>query len=203
MVSVRQVKLKSGVQVNLGRGLKVHNRAMQTGSEKKRGPVGTMSAQQMQDQVDEKAERRKRLLAKLPVIENDPAAQQHVISTINRQLVEAHNELDRLKLQRVKKRERLRELRDKYADTCRDSGVAPGVCAPPPPTRHPLTPPPTLHTHHHLHHLHHLSLSDCVSHTLCAQSRWARRARGRARRWSFRRVRSTQGCCGCRRSSPS
>lgn len=125
LVSVRQVKLKSGV--NLGRGVKARNRVVHTKVEKKRTElVGTMSAQQKQDRVDEKEERRKRLLAKLPVIENDPAAQKHMISKINRQLVEAHNELDRLKLQRVKKRERLRELRDKYADTCRDSGVAVG-----------------------------------------------------------------------------
>jgi uncharacterized coiled-coil protein SlyX len=126
LVSVRQVKLKSGVQVNVGRGQKVHNRPkIASSSKKEQVPFGSITAQQKQNKVDEKAERRKQLLAKLPVIENDPAAQKHMIGKINRQLVEAHNELDQLRQQRSKKRERLKDLQDKFADVCVDSGVVP------------------------------------------------------------------------------
>ncbi len=128
LVNVRQVKLKSGLQVNLGRGQKVHSRpvhASSSASKKEQVPFGSITGLQKQNKVDEKAERRKKLLAKLPVIENDPAAQKHMIGKINRQLVEAHNELDRLKQQRFKKRERLKDLRDKFADVCVDSGLAP------------------------------------------------------------------------------
>lgn len=124
LVSVRQVKLKSGLQVNLGRGAKVHSRPVHASAKKKETvPFGSINATRKKDKVDEKAERRKKLLAKLPVIENDPTAQKHLISKFNRQLVESHNELDQLKQQRQKRRERFMELRDKFSDVCRDSGL--------------------------------------------------------------------------------
>ena len=131
LVTVRQVRLKGGAQVNVGRGAKVHGRPVHLRASatntKSEGKVGFMKAAKKDEKVDLKAEQRKRLIAKLPVIEHDPQAQAHMISKYNRQLVESHNELSTLKQLRIKKRERVNDLRDKFADVCRDSGLDVGL----------------------------------------------------------------------------
>ena len=128
LVKVSQVGFKGGEQVNVGRGAKVHSRPVRaSANNKKSDKVGFMQNGTKEEKVDMKAEQRKRLIAKLPVIENDPNAQKHILSKYNRQLVESHNELSRLKQLRIKKRERVNELRDNFSDVCRDSGFSVGL----------------------------------------------------------------------------
>ena len=125
LFKLRRVKLKAGTSVNVGRGRRNFGlKPAKSSPEARLGEDGKFGLiQREKKRIDHAAERRRKLIASLPKIENDPSTRRHMVAKINSQLVGAHNDLDRLRQQRLHKTERLRALNDQFADVCRDCGI--------------------------------------------------------------------------------